>query len=244
MRRAKAVATGSVYWITPALLCLILYWQCFTSWFRTDDLSLLGFHPVVTGFRDLMVAMFAGLGLGSFRPWSERLPFLLFPRLFGLSVWPFRVLIFATHFANLALMAWIGRRISGSRAAGWWAAVFWSVNSGLMAPLGLVAAYNEVLCGFFLLLAFAMLLRYIETGAVRYNALQWTAFLLGFGALETNLVYPALAAVYTFLFARDYLRRVLPLFVPSIVFVLLRYWSVPFPKSGPYKMHFTGSIFK
>ena len=40
------------------------------------------------------------------------------------------------------------------------------------------------------------LLRYVESGNPRYNLCQWIAFLLGFGALETNIVYPALAAAY------------------------------------------------
>jgi len=45
--------------------------------------------------------------------------------------------------------------------------------------------------------------------------------LLGFGALELNVVYPALAATYTLLCARTHFRRTLLLFIPSAVFTVI-----------------------
>ena len=82
--------------------------------------------------------------------------------LFGLDATPFRIVIFATQFANLALVAAIGTRLTGRRAAGFWAAVFWVVNGALVEPLGWVCVYNQVMCAFFLLLAFYFLLRSVE----------------------------------------------------------------------------------
>ena len=46
-------------------------------------------------------------------------------------------------------------------------------------------------------------------------------FLLGFGALEINVVYPAIAALYALLFARRYFRSTLPLFAVSAVFAVI-----------------------
>ena len=40
---------------------------------------------------------------------------------------------------------------------------------------------------------------------------QWIAFVLGLGALEINVVYPALALLYALLFARHVVRQVLPI---------------------------------
>ena len=84
--------------------------------------------------------------------------------LFGLDALPFKIVVFATQFANLALVASIGARLTGSRAAGFFAAVLWVLNGSAIVPLGWICVYNQVLCGFFLLLAFHFLLRYIETG--------------------------------------------------------------------------------
>src|SRR6185369_3599656 len=128
------------------------------------------------------------------RPLSERAFFMAGFSLFGLDALPFKIVVFATQFANLALVASIGARLTGKRAAGWVAAVFWVLNSSANLPLGWVCVYNQVMCGFFLLLALHFLLRYLDTGVARYNRYQWAAFLLGFGALELNVVYPAVAA--------------------------------------------------
>src|SRR5437773_2535980 len=207
--------------MAPSLLCLLLHWRSFTAWFRGDDFAWLGTGLYVRNFDDFLRALFSPQAQGTIRPLSERAFFMAGFSLFGLDALPFRVVVFATQFANLALVAGIGTRITGLRAAGFCAAVFWVLNGSLVDPLGWTSAYNQVLCGFFLLLAFHFLLRYVETGERRYNFFQWAAFLLGFGALELSVVYSALAAAYTFLCARKYFRRTLPLFAVSIAYALL-----------------------
>ena len=44
---------------------------------------------------------------------------------------------------------------------------------------------------------------------------------LGFGALELNLVYPILAAAYTYFCAPKYLRGTLPMFAVSLIYVVV-----------------------
>ena len=140
--------------------------------------------------RSLWDALFQPRAQGTIRPWSERVFFMGFYALFGLDALPFRVWVFLTQFANLALLASITRRLTGSGAAGLLAAVFWLANSSLAQLMAWTSAYNQILCAFFILLAFHFLLRYIETGQRRYQVFQWCAFLLGFGAQELNVVYP------------------------------------------------------
>src|SRR5205085_7385795 len=186
-----------------------------------DDFAWLGAGIYIQNFHDLLVALFAPQAQGTIRPFSERAFFMLGFSLFGLDALPFKIVVFATQFAGLALMAWIGLRLTGSRAAGFCAAVLWVLNGSVIEPLGWTCVYNEVLCGFFLLLAFHFLLRFIETGLRRYEIYQWIAFLLGFGALELNMVYPGLAGAYPLLIARKYSRRILPMFTLSIAYVVL-----------------------
>src|SRR5256885_1518441 len=52
------------------------------------------------------------------RPFSDRAFFMLGFGLFGLAAFPLKVVVFATQFASLALMACIGVRLTGSRTAG------------------------------------------------------------------------------------------------------------------------------
>jgi hypothetical protein len=167
--------------------------------------------------------------------------------LFGLDALPFKIVIFATQFANLALVASIGERLSGLRWAGFFAAVFWVLNGAGIEPLGWSCVYNQVLCGFFLLLAFHFLLRYEATGERRYYWFEWAAFLLGFGALELNVVYPAIAAAYLLLrgkHKRAGLSHVLPMFAVSVAYALVHYAVAPVQAASGYAMHFTGAMFR
>jgi hypothetical protein len=240
MNRLRSAA----WWAVPGLLCLVLYWPSLTAWFRGDDFAWLGAGLYIKNTGDLLRALFGPKAQGTIRPLSERAFFITGFWLFGLDALPFRIVVFATHFANLVLAAWIGARLTGSRAAGACAAVLWLVNSSNVLPLGWTSAYNQVLCGFFLLLALFSLLRYVETGERRYYWWQWAAFLCGFGAQELSMVYPAIAAAYTLLCARKYFRRTLPMFAVSALYFAVHQWAAPAPKSGDYAMHFTGAMLR
>ena len=196
MSAARAtVARRALPYAAPSLLCLLLYWPSLTAWFRADDFAWLGTGLRVNNFHDLLAALFSPQAQGTIRPLSERAFFMGGFALFGLNALPFKIVVFATQFAALALMVWIGGRLTARPAAGVCAAVLWIANSSLILPLGWTSAYNQVLCGFFLLLAFHFLLRFVDSGRRRYEIAQWAAFLLGFGALELNLVYPAPSAM-------------------------------------------------
>ena len=247
--RGRARLASAAFWLAPSLLCLALYWRGFTAWFRADDFAWLGTGLYIQNFHDFLLAIFAPQAEGTIRPLSERAFFMLGFSLFGLDALPFKMVVFATQFANLALVTSIGARLTGLRWAGFFAAVFWVLNSSGIEPLGWCCVYNQVLCGFFLLLAFHFLLRYIETGERRYNLFQWAAFLVGFGALELNVVYPAIAAAYTILCVPKgahsrYFRSTLPMFAVSIAYALAHNAAAPAWKTGGYAMHFTGAMFR
>ena len=227
-----------------ALFCLAVHWRGFTAWFRADDFAWMGLTLGVHNFADLLKALFSPLAEGTIRPLSERAFFMAGYALFGLHALPFRIAVFATEFANLALVASVGDRLTGVRGAGFFAALFWTVNNSSATALGWVSVYNQVLCAFFLLLAFHFLLRYIETGNGRYNLYQWLAFVAGFGAMELNIVYPALAVFYTLLCARRFFLRTLPLFAVSVVYFVVHH-AVDTPDRNPeYALHFTGSMLR
>jgi hypothetical protein len=240
MKRAATAA----YWIAPPLVCLALYWHGITAWFRADDFAWLGLGMDLESWRDLPALLFSPRAQGTIRPWSERVFFMAMFGVFGLEALPFKLVVFATQFLNIAMVQWIGARLAASRAAGLLAALLWIANSSMAEPLGWTTVYNQVLCGFFLLAAFRFLLLHIETDEPRYKRWEWAAFLVGFGALELNLVYPALAGGYTLLRARKHFRGTLPMFAVSLVYVIAHTVAAPTPKSGVYAVHFTGSIFK
>src|ERR1700732_5343012 len=202
-----------VWRVLPLLLLLGFYWPGLTNWFYQDDFGWLNLPHDVRSFRDLGLALFAPKAHGNMRPLGDNAYFLVFSSSFGVNALPFRIWVFAVQMLSLVLLGSIVRRLVLSSAAGFWAQILWIANPSLAPLMCWTSVHNQVLSGFLFLLAFYFLLRHIATGRTVYYAAQWAAFVLGIGALETNIVYPAVAAVYTLLFARPHLKKILPMFV-------------------------------
>jgi hypothetical protein len=228
----------TLYWFLPPLLCLVLYWPGLKAWFQMDDFAWLSIHRQVYDLDSFLRAMFVPMAQGTVRPLSERLFFLSFWHMFGMEALPYRIFVFATQFANLALIAAITRRLTGSTAAGFFAPILWLLCPVLYTAMVWTSAYNQVLAAFFFLVGFYSLLSWVETGRKRWYAGIWAAFLLGFGALEINVVFPAVAASYLFLFARRRLVPILPMFAVSAAFTIWHRSSAKGMGSSVYAMNF------
>jgi hypothetical protein len=219
-----------------------VHWIALRIWFFQDDFVWLGLHREVYSLRSLAVALFDPKAQGTVRALSERLFFLVFSWIFGLHSLPFRLWIFSTQFANIWLLMRIAGRLTASPLAAFLASILWCANAGLALAIGWTSAYNEIACAFFLLLAFHLFLRYIDTNRRGYWVVTWIVFILGFGALELMVVVPVLAAGYAFAFARSHVRKALLLFIPSVLFGAAHYLFIPKIASGPYAMHFGASM--
>jgi hypothetical protein len=62
--------------------------------------------------------------------------------------------------------------------------------------------------------------------------------------MELNIVYPALAAAYALFCARPYLKKVWPLFLPSVAYFALHQALAPAGKDPNYTLHFTGAMLR
>ena len=113
MTRARAVA----WWTVPSLVCLLIHWQGFTAWFRADDFAWLSNFDRIHSFHDLLVILFLPQAQGTIRPFSERAFFVVGYGLVGLDSLPFRIVIFATQFAALALFASVTVGMPGTKAS-------------------------------------------------------------------------------------------------------------------------------
>jgi hypothetical protein len=224
----------AVYFTAAPLVCLLFFWRVPLTWFRTDDFAWLSLPLSVHNLRSLEAALFHPQAQGTVRVLSERLFFLVFSSVFGLHALPYRLWILSTWFADLALGAIIGVRLTGSRAAGLLAAILWTTSANIVTPLIWASAYNEVLCGFFLLSAFYARLRWIESGERKWILLEWAAYLAGFGALEVIVMYPAIALLYALCADRRRWRSALPLWLPAIAFAAAHFFLIPKQPSELY----------
>jgi hypothetical protein len=245
-RRIPAWAQA-LLWAGPIVFLVLLFRKGLDCWFIADDFAWLGLIRQVSNSHDLVRVLFEPAAQGTVRPWSERGFFLLFETLFGLDALPFRIMTFATMAANLLLLNWITRRITRSAFAGFVAALCWAANTALMVVMTWSSAYNEAMCSLFLLGAISLFIRFVETGSRKFWWWQAVVFTLGFGALETDVVYPALAASYALFVAPKDKRRglligLLPLFALSTLYFFWHRAVSPLPTTGVYALHVDARI--
>jgi len=214
-------AFRAMYWLTPIVFCLALYWLGLRTWFSQDDFAWLGLRLQVHDFPSFLDAMFAPKAQGTIRPLSERGFFMLFSYFFGLHALPYRLFIFCNQCLNIILLMLVTLKLTRSQLATLIAPLLWLANIALITPMAWTSAYNEIQCASFLLISFYLFLLYVETGLRRFYWAQWLTFLLGFGALEINFVYPVLAALYALLLARRYFRATWPMLGVSAVYVIV-----------------------
>src|SRR5260370_2674939 len=217
MRRAVRI----LYWLIPILFCIWLYWMGVRIWFSKDDFAWLNLKNHVTDFRSFLWTMCDPFAQGTIRPWSEGGFFMLFSWFFGLRALPYRLFVFLNQFINIILVILVTRKLTKSQLAGFVAPLLWVANPVLLIPMTWTASYNEIQCTTFLLLAFYLFIRYTETGERKYYWAQWAIFVLGFGSLEIIVVYPAIAAVYAYLFSPRTMLSTLPMFGASAVYALV-----------------------
>jgi len=225
--------------IAPAF-ALLIYWRVPLTWFANDDFAWLGLPLQVHRARDLIAVLFAPRAQGTVRFLGERLFFLVFSVVFGYNALPYHLFALITWCADLVLAALIGERLTNSKAAGVLGAIFWTASSILVTPIAWVSAYNELLCGFCILMAFYARLR-------GWRVTEWIAYLAGFGALEVIVVYPAIATLHALISQqnreRKDVRSALPLFIPAILFTILHFLLIPKNASGFYKVEIDRRIF-
>ena len=230
-------------WIVPALVCLIVFWPGVLAWFQRDDFAWLSLRLEIYTASDLWRALFEPKAQGTIRPWSERGFFMLYSKLFGLEALPYRLTVFATQILAIFLLSRVAWRLTSSRLAAFLTPLFWGINAALGTPLSWTSAYNQVMCSAFLLGAFLLWLEYAGTGRRRYYGAQWAVFLLGFGALEINIVYPGLVIAWCVLSAS---WRRLPAAIPmaAVSAGYFAYHNAVAPKavSGPYALHVDASM--
>jgi hypothetical protein len=234
---------SALWWLLPPCFALYVYWSGLFAWFQQDDFAWFNLANQIHGAKDLAAAVFVPTDHGTWRPLSERLYFIVLHALFGYRGLPFHIVTFLTQFANLALIASITTRLSGSRLAGLLAPIFWIASSQLIVMMTWSSEYILPMCIFFLLLAFHFLLRYAATAETRYWRYCWAAYLTGFLAMESNVVFPLLAASYAFLYSPKVFRKTLLLFIPAVIYTAV-HMTFTGHDARVYTPHFDASMLR
>jgi hypothetical protein len=211
-----------------------VYWLGLWVWFHTDDFALLRTAQLPSS--EFWPQLLQPRAQGTYRPLSERLFFYSFYHWYGFNAFPYRVLSFGTQIVNLWLFGAIARRITGSLGAAILAACLWALHHGLATAMSWTSAYNQPLSSFFILLSFWLFLRFAENGRISLYLLQWLTFLIGFGALETLVVYPALILAWCIFFRRDRWIWAAAMFAGSAFLAWIQFTTVTTERPDVYAL--------
>ena len=226
-------------------MSIYLFRRSFRIWFLNDDFAWLGLGLSISNTSDLWKALFSPMAQGTIRTLSERLFFLTFERIFGLESLPMRIFEFAILGIAQVLLVLVVKRLSGSLTAGVWASVFWSLNFGLAVAMAWLSAFNQILLSALFLGAFYCFLQYADSKGKKWLVGSWVCYLLGFGALESIIVFPAVLMAWALLLDRSKWRLCLPFFAPAILFTIAHLFLIPKAKDAPaYRMFFDLSLFE
>jgi hypothetical protein len=220
----------AISYLAPPALCLLIYWRAAFTWFRMDDFAWLNLPRIIQHPADLYYLV-SPQAQGTIRLLSERLYFWAVAGLFGYRAGVFHAISLGIWFLCLALIQLIGYRLTGSRAAGLIAALLWTASAVIATPLDWASCFNQVLCSLFALFAFASRLEWFS-GAIAESTgrrCEAVSYLLGFGALETIVVYPAVVLLHAAVdpAARKHWKSTLWMLVPAAAFGAAHLWLIP-----------------
>lgn len=221
-------------WLLPLAAFLAVYQRGLWCWFHGDDFSLLAY--VMRPPEEFWPSLVETRAQGTFRPLSERIYFYLFYGWFGLDAYPYRLLVFVTQGLNILLMLMLGRRLFGGIWAASLAACVWTTHHSLGSSMTWSSAFNQVLCSFFFLAALCSFVRFADTRRMRWYTVAWMLFVLGFGALETMVVFPAVALAYAVLCAPGVWRHAVAMFAGSALFA---YVQLTAPRGEGAETHYS-----
>lgn len=179
---------------------------------------------------------------GTIRPISERLFFVWGTEFFFLDPRPMHLVVALTQCASLLIFFSLLMRLVENRLAATLGCVLWLVSAGMATPMSWLSTYNQILISFVFLAALRAFILAADTGRRRWLVLAWAGFLLGFGVLEINVVFPAILTAWIVLYRRDLWRKSLPFWAAAVAYAAAHTAWASKPGEGVYARHWDLSM--
>lgn len=242
MPPGKEITQALLARLAPIAFLFWFYRKAFRVWFQQDDFAWLQFRQNLHTASDWLWGLFTPLAQGTVRPISERLFFIWGAEFFFLDPRPMHLVVAATQIANVLLLFSLVMRLLASRAAACLACFLWLCAAGMATPMSWLSTYNQVLISFVFLAGLRAFIAFADSGRARWLAACWTVFVLGFGVLEINVVFPALLTAWSLIYRRELWRRTLPFWILSVIYAVGHVLWASKPAEGVYARHWDLSV--
>lgn len=216
------------YW--PLLIIfasvLVLYFPVLNTYFSGDD--FFAFRASLTDgslqqFLDFFkFSPVAIKGYAFYRPIFREILHYSFYNLFGLNHIPLRLLSFAIHFANIALVYLLFERLFNKRFIAFFTSLFFGITAANVGTLYYMAGGTEVSgATFFMLLTVLLFWEYLSTKNLKFKLLSIGTFVLALASHELSVITPFLLAGIIFVRQkRIHLKRTITSLLPYLLLLL------------------------
>jgi len=230
-----------LFWIMTISLFLLLYHPVITTYFTQDDFFhfkisqtdgtlkglayLIGFHP------------FSERGIAFYRPIFRDLLYHFSYNLFSLNQAPLRLLSFAIHFTNTALIIKLFNKLFKNNFVAYFSAFFYTINASNVATLYYFAGGIQVLgVLMFTLLSLINFINFLETKKSKFILITFVTYILAIASHEQSYVIPFLLTFLTVIYKkakglRNYIQILVPFFLILLVYIFLNYKVIGYSKS-------------
>ncbi|NWF82805.1 MAG: hypothetical protein HXY18_03135 [Bryobacteraceae bacterium] len=242
MSRSRQFWLGFALRAAPIAFLFWLYSAGLRAWFQQDDFAWMLLRRTLNTPADWFWGMVTPYAQGTIRPISERLFFVWGTEFFFLDPRPMHLVVALTQCASLLVFFSLLMRLVGNRLAAALGCFVWLVSAGMATPMSWLSTYNQILISFVFLSALRAFILAADTGRRRWLVLSWAAFLLGFGVLEINVVFPAILTAWLMLYRRDLWRKSLAFWAVAVAYAAVHAAWAAKPGEGVYARHWDLSM--
>lgn len=220
--------------LLPLTLLALQTARSLPIWFWQDDFAWLQLPARLEMGTHLTELLFCPMAQGTVRPLSERIPFLVLPKLFGPVTEPFRILAAACLGIAVLYVMRLLRQLGSSSIAVTAASIGWLLHGAVAVVLSWTSALNQAMLAACQAALAYYWLQYGLRGSRRALLVASGIFLAGFAIHEASVANAWLLLWIALLFFPAGLKVGLWYLGATLLYVLARLWLTPLPSQGPY----------
>jgi len=237
-----------LFWVVLTIILVFVYKHSFSSFFFGDDfynLSLVqgkSFSQILESFNLFKKGPQNFL---FYRPLTTQLFFWLGFKVFGLNPLGWRLVLFLFFYFSVFLVFWLAEILFRKKEISFLTTFFYAISGSHFYRLFFLSQFQEVGLAFFYLLSVILFVYTYREDSFLLKVGSLIFFIIALTCKETAVTLPLVLFLIYWLeksrssFFSEALKKILPYFVISIIYLLLRIFIFGFVQGGDYNFVFS-----
>jgi len=220
------------FWVLPALLSAIIYFNSLKGTFFWDDWGLIFENPLIKSWSKSFSTFLPRYWLkihpgrkGQYRP-LRNITFTVDYSIWHNNPFGYHLTNYILNIFVVILVAFTTKNIFLSESVAFLTATFFAVHPAHIENVNYIKNRSDILCLLFILLSFYLFMK-------NKNILSILSYVLAILAKEFAVMFPIVLLIYTFLFEeKQKIFRLVPYFVFAILFLIMKFTILKTPKEA------------